>query len=210
MGSSNREWRDQYYVADLKDVIDISEELERHQGLDFLPENWLDASVLAVMRPNGQPFELSTSLSSRTTGTSTVGSSPTSLTTQASMDLSPRDESNSQMTSPTTASQASTSPTSPVHDASTSRVVETCKSCGDKFTGTPQDARSNLTRHWRTSPKHNTDAGLKCPEPDCPAGPMRADNLGPHLRRKHKLTALSELEQAKKKSRGFNTEPGDA
>ena len=209
MGSSNRMWRDQYYIADLKDIMDVSGELERHQELDFAPDHRLVTSVHAVIRPSTELLASPTSLSSRSTGTFTVGSSPTSLTTRTSMDIGQKDEVSTQMTSPTSASQFSTSPTSPTCNVPTSDV-EICPTCGEKFKGKQADARSNLARHLRTSPKHNDDPGFKCPEPDCQAKPMRSDNLGPHLKRRHGLTSPSELEQAIKKSRGLNTMPENA
>lgn len=208
MGSSNRVWRNQYYIADLKDIMDVSEELESHEGLDFASRHWQDTSVHAVIRPSGISLGSPTSLSSGSTGTFTVGFSPTSLTTPTSMDMSPKDEVSTEMTSPTTASQTSTTPTSPAGNSSKSVVI--CQICGDRFTGTLSDARSNLTRHLRTSPKHNKDVGFKCPERTCAAKPMRADNLGPHLKRRHGLTSPLELEQAVKKSRGLNTVPEKA
>lgn len=209
MGSSNRMWRDQYYIADLKDIMDISGELERHQGLDFASEHWLDTGVLAVIRPSTEILASPTSVSPRSTGTFTVSSSPTSLTTRTSMDICPKDEVSTQMTSPISASQASTSPTSPTCSVPTS-YVEICPMCEEKFKGTQADARSNLNRHLRTSPKHNEDPGLKCPEPDCRAKRMRSDNLGQHLKRKHGITSPSELEQAIKKSRGLHAMPENA
>ena len=62
--------------------------------------------------------------------------------------------------------------------------VESCRQCSARFTGT--NARTNLQRHLRASLRHNRDAGLKCPLPECSMRPlMRRDNLGPHLQRKH-------------------------
>lgn len=209
MSPSNRTWRDQYYIADLKDIMDRSAELEKYQGPDFSSKHWLDTSVSAIIRPSGESLASPTSQSSRSTGTFTVGSSPTSLATRTSMDISQTDETTTQMTSPTSASQASTSPTSSACNASTSGV-ETCSICGDRYTGTRSNAKSNLTRHLRTSPKHNKDAGFKCPERDCQATPMRSDNLGPHLKRRHGLNSPTELEQAIKKSRGLDIVPDKA
>ena len=207
MGSSNPMWRDQYYIADLTNIMDISDGVERHQGLDLASKRWLDSSVLAIICPSGESLGSPTSPSSLSTGPLTVGSSPTSLTTRTSQD----DEFSTPMTSPTTASQASISPTSPAFNSSTfnssTSNVETCPICGKRFQGTLSNARSNLNRHLRTSPRHNKDAGLRCPEPRCDAKPMRSDNLGPHLKRSHGLTSRLEIEQAIKKSRRLNTVP---
>lgn len=203
MGSSDRTWRDQHYIADLTKIMDISEGLKRHRDLDSASKPRLDTSVLGLIRPGGaSPESPTTSPFAGSAGTFTLGSSPTSLTARTSTDTSPIDDFSTPMTSPTAVSQASISPTSPTFSASTSHV-EVCHLCGKGFKGTPTDARSNLSRHLRTSPRHNPDAGLKCPERDCRAKRMRSDNLGTHLKRRHGLTSPLELEQAKKKSRGL-------
>ena len=207
MRSSNRLWRHQYYIADLKDIVDISGESDRYQALNFTSKRWLDTSVLAVIRPSEISIGSPSSLSSTSMEAFTVDSSPTSHTTRTTTDTSQEEEVSTEMTSPTTASQNSTpsTPSTPFTpsaiNVSTSNMETECHLCGEKFTGIPDNARSNLTRHLRTSPKHNKDAGLKCPEPGCPAKPMRSDNLRPHLKRKHGLTSPSDLEQAKKKRR---------
>ena len=98
---------------------------------------------------------------------------------------------NSYMTLPTSKSQASISPTLPGFSTSTDSAVR-CLACSMTFTGSPQDANSNLRRHLRTSRRHRV-AGLKCPIPGCQArGLMRSDNLGPHLQNHHKISSKSE------------------
>lgn len=211
MRSSNHMWRDQYYIADLKDIMDISGESDRHRAPNFASKRWLDTSVFAVIRPSEISTGSPSSLSPRSTEAFTVDSSPTSHTTRTSTDMFQREEVSTEMTSPTTASQASTPSTPSAINVPTSNVGIPCHLCGEKFTGTPPNAKSNLTRHLRTSPKHNKDAGfLKCPEPGCPAKPTRPDNLSPHLKRRHGLTSPSDLEQAKKKSRALNPVPKTA
>ena len=92
----------------------------------------------------------------------------------------------------TTESHASNSPTPSEFSAQTSNVV-CCRKCSLKFSGSPQDAKSNLGRHLRTSPRHNRNAGLKCPLPQCRARPaIRSENLGPHLLRFHRIFSASE------------------
>ena len=205
-------WRDQYYIADLNDIMNISGESDRYQALNFASNRWLDTSVLAVIRPSEISTGSPSSLSPKSTEAFTVDSSPTSHTTRTSTDFF-QQEVSTEMTSPTTASQSSTPSTSSTPSAinvSTSNVETVCHLCGEKFTGTTPNARSNLNRHLQTSPKHNKDAGLKCPEPGCPAKPTRPDNLRPHLKRRHGLTSPLDLEQAIKKSRALNTVPKTA
>ena len=189
--------------------MDISRELDWDQRLDFASHHWRDTSVLAVIRPSGVSLGSPTSLSSRSTGAFTVDSSRTSLTTPTSMDTPQEEEVSTQIASPTTASQASISPTSSAFNASTSHV-EVCPMCGEKFSGTQSDAKANLNRHIGTSSKHNKEACIMCPEPYCNANPMRRDNLGSHLKRKHGLTSPHEIKQAIKKSRGLSTVPETA
>ena len=110
-------------------------------------------------------------------GPSTLISSPTSTRTLPMG--TPRTEKPS--SSPATLSQDSISPTSAPPD--TPRTVLTCPACSKTFKGSPQDARSNLNRHVRTSRRHNSkETGLKCPMEACrDKARMRCDNLGPHL-----------------------------
>ncbi len=196
-------WRNQHYIADLNDIMNIWGELDRKQEIDCASRHWRDTSVVAVICPGGVSLGSPTLQSSRSTGSSTLGSSPTSYRTRTSAETFQEDEVSTQMTSPIAASQASNSPTSSAFDSPTS-YVEKCDLCGQTFSGTPLDAKSNLKRHLRL-PKHTIGAGAKCPEPECHAKPMRPDNLVPHLKRSHGLATEQELEQAIKKSKGLST-----
>lgn len=71
-----------------------------------------------------------------------------------------------------------------------SASVATCLACSKEFKAwNPQEARSNLQRHLRTSPRHNIN---KCPLSECRVRPsMRSDNLDPHLKKIHKMLSSS-------------------
>ena len=87
----------------------------------------------------------------------------------------------------TALSQASFSPTSLARNILTT-LVASCLAYSMTFTGYPRDVRTNFLRHLRTARRHNKTAGLKCPQPEClTKPPMRSDNLGPHLRRMHRM-----------------------
>ncbi len=189
MGASERLWPNDYHFDDPTDIMNMLGESNWDQGFDCASGPWHDTSVSAVMLPSEISLESPTLQSSASAGAYTIDSSPTSLKTQKSMETSQEDEVNTQTTSPMAASQNSNSPTSSAFD---------CRLCGKSFSGS--DARSNLNRHLRSS-KHTKGAGVKCPQPDCEAKPMRSDNLSSHLKRKHGLTSPDELEQAKKRAR---------
>ena len=77
--------------------------------------------------------------------------------------------------------------------ANSTKSRVTCQACSLQFSGTPQDAMSNLHRHLRTSPRHIKDAGFKCPMSGCEnKKPLRSGDLGSHLQNSHRITAKSE------------------
>ncbi len=191
MGASERLWRNDDYLADTTDSMNMLGESDWDQGFDYTSRQWRDTGDSAVIPPSAISLESLTLQSSASAGACTIGSSPTSLKTQSSMERAQEDEVSTQTTSPMAASQTSNSPTSLAFD---------CHLCGKSFSGS--DARSNLSRHLR-SPKHTKGAGLKCRQPDCEAKPMRSDNLGSHLKRRHGLTSPDELERAKKRARDW-------
>lgn len=53
---------------------------------------------------------------------------------------------------------------------------------------------TNLRRHRKNSCRHNKEANLKCPMPEC-ANLMRSDNLKGHLLGKHKMSDKSEIQK---------------
>ena len=76
-------------------------------------------------------------------------------------------------------------------NATTSRII--CPICSKEFKGNLQDAKSNLRRHLRNSPRHTREYSLKCPMPECEKkSRMRSDNLGKHLQNIHKISSKSE------------------
>lgn len=132
-------------------------------------------------------------------GGHTLDSSPTSAMSLTSTGSTHTAEVDSCTTSPATISQASISPTSP---KSRNQTTLYCRACSKKFTGSPQNAKSNLQRHRRESPRHNKYAGLKCLQPECHMRPpMRSDNLEPHLLNKHKISSPEERRKFKEDSR---------
>ena len=71
-----------------------------------------------------------------------------------------------------------------------------CRACCKAFTGSPQNANSNLRRHLRESPRHNKNVGLRCPQPECRTRrPMRSDNLKSHLLLTHTIASASERQK---------------
>ena len=208
MDSSDETWRYQYYILDLKDIMDISRELVKDRPVPLASGYGIGPRALTLGRPSDLSLSSPTSRSLRSTGIHTVGSSPTSLRTGISMSTSQDGEFSTRMTSPTSVSQASISPTSPASNVSTTHVELHCPKCGDKFCGKPANANKNLKRHLETSSKHNENPGVDCPQPDCSARPSRADNLRSHLIRKHGLFS-QEVEQAIKKSKRMSDVPED-
>lgn len=186
MPSSCSDWystgRNNHYILDLDRVLETSKELDL----------WPYVRGFEVTSPNQPAVDSPAPWSSVSNGAETPESSPTSVMSWTSTGSSKRPEDSTRTTSPTTMSPASTSPTSVAPNSPTTSVAS-CRACSLSFTGSPQDAKSNLQRHLRTSPRHNTNAGLKCPLPECRMRPrMRSDNLRQHLQRAHKMSSASE------------------
>lgn len=153
--------------------------------------NRRDTSLLGVTRQEQPIFDSHTPSCSTSHGTDTQDSSPASEMSWTFTGSSLAAEVQSYTTSPTSGSQASISPTPPGFTTPLSSVVS-CKSCSKDFKGSPQDAMSNLQRHLRTSLRHNKQGNLKCPLPECETkGPMRSDNMGPHLQNFHNMSSKS-------------------
>ncbi len=75
-------------------------------------------------------------------------------------------------------------------------IVVRCQACSKEFKGSPVEANSNFRRHLRETPRHNKNAGLRCPQPECRTRrPMRSDNLKPHLMNIHRITSASERQR---------------
>lgn len=182
-------WRNDHYIVDLDGILKISKEQDRRDSTGSAVKLWPDFSE--VIHLNQPVLNSPAPWSSISNGAKTLEASPNSLMSWTPPGNSKRPEIGTQLTSPTALSQAS-SPTSLTPNTPTTSVVS-CRACSRDFTGSPQDARSNLQRHLRTSPRHNTNAGLKCPLPECRVRPsMRSDNLGPHLKKIHKMLSSSE------------------
>ena len=178
-------WRNNHYIVDLDELLEISKKRDSgdsiESGLTFLSKT-SDFEVISPSQPN---LDSPASWSSMSDGVWTPQSSPSSAMSWKSMGSSKRPEFSTRPTSLATLSQASISPTSIAPDTPAT-VVERCPACRREFRGSPQDARSNLLRHLRTTKRHNIDAGLKCPQPECRTRrSMRSDNLKPHLKKVH-------------------------
>ena len=174
---------------DLDGILRISKEQDRRDSIGSAVKLWPDLSEVIHL---DQPVLYSPApWSSISNGAKTLEASPNSLMSWTPPGSSKRPEIGTQLTSPTSSSQVS-SPTSLTPNTPTTSVVS-CRACAKDFTGSPQDARSNLQRHLRTSRRHDTNAGLKCPLSECRVRPpMRSDNLGPHLTKVHKMLSSSE------------------
>ena len=183
MGSSDGMWRVQHYIADLRDIENIS-------GIS-------DPSVPAAIPSHEETLRPATSLSSRVTRDATAGSVlPYNLATRVPMDT-PQDYGlSTRVTSPTTAAPASVS-TAPSASTTSTHDVQQCPECKRPFSGKPSDAKKNLDRH--ISLKHSQKAGVKCPQPDCQYTTRRTDNFPGHLRNKHNITDPQERDRAIKK-----------
>lgn len=181
-------WRNDHYIVDLDEILKISKEQDRRISHGSAVKLWPDFSE--VIHWN-QPVLCSTApWSSISKRAKTLEASPNSVMSWTPPGSLKRPEIGAQLTSPTALSQAS-SPTSLTPNTPTTSAVS-CRACSKDFTGSPQDARSNLQRHLRTSKRHNTNAGLKCPLPECRVrASMRSDNLGPHLKSIHKILSSS-------------------
>ena len=188
------DWRNDHYVDDLNRILEISDSKEGQRSNDssLKPNPRLVASVRRELPTHNSPILLS----SASNGTDSLDSSPTSVGSWKSTSSSYTVGVSSYNTSPTTVSQASVSPTTPDSSNPATTPTVRCRACSIDFKGSLQDASSNYQRHLRTSPRHNRNAGLKCPMPECRMkGPKRSDNLSPHLLNFHKITSLSERDR---------------
>ena len=208
MDSSDGMWRDQYYIADLRDIARISGILERDQGLNFASKPCRDTNVPVAIRSYEEILRSPTSVSSRGIGLITFGLAlPSNFATRESVDTSQGHGLSTRVTSPTTAAPASVSPASSASIASKPNVKQ-CLKCGQSFSGRPSDIKKNLERHIVT--KHNQNVGVKCPQLDCRYTTTRPDNLRLHLKGPHKITDPQELARAIKKRKRENVMPEGA
>ena len=182
------EWRNAHYIDDLNRILDE----RRPNDFTLKPNPRLVAVICREQQIHDSPVLLSStsnqpdSLDSSTTSGMSWESTGSVYTAGVS----------SHSTSPTTLSQASISPITPDSSNSSTSPNVCCRDCCIEFKGSPQDASSNYQRHLRTSPKHKTNAGLKCPRPECRMkAPKRSDNLGPHLLNFHKIKSSSERQR---------------
>lgn len=198
--STKPAWRDRYYVADLHAIFVLSWGLDKHEGLELSSNDWPNTSVSAVICPK-IPDKTSLPSTPATNRTGTVDISPISLASWTSGSASQGNTNNSSTTSPTVFSQMSTPPTSPALKTRQSGA-DFCHPCGQEFTGSPQNRRSNRLRHFRDSVRHNSDAGLRCPQQRCAStNPMRSDNLRQHLQKVHGLSSQADLGDALRRSK---------
>ena len=204
-------WRNHYYIEALDRVLAISKGLDRQQSNESAVQHWPNISELARMSGE-HPTSLDTPTSPFSTSkeAGTPDSSPTSVMSSTFEGSSHTAEASSHTISPSDISQTSISPTSPDFNTPTFSVVS-CRACGKTFKGSPQDARSNYQRHLRESPRHNPNAGLKCPLPGCSNRKrMRSDNLGPHLKKAHKMSSKPDrqmiIAQSKFSAKGINSD----
>lgn len=185
-------WRNDHYIIDLDEVLEILKKQDRPNSIESALRLWPDISGFDVISSNQPVFDSPTPWSSTSDGARNLNCSPTSAMSWTSTDSSERPKFGTRTPSLTTLSQASISPSSLGPETPTSPFAS-CRECSRDFAGSPQDARSNLQRHLRTSPRHNKNAGLKCPLPECRMRrPMRSDNLGPHLQKFHKMSSSSD------------------
>ena len=184
-------WRNEHYSADIDRILGMLNGQNGigpdHPDLSFSP----NIVRSEVSYPNLTFLDSPTPWSSVSNAFVTLDSSSTGVMSWTPTHSSERTELSNQTTSlTTTPSQHSGSPTSPIPDTPSTSVVS-CPQCSIDFTGSPQDARSNYQRHLRETRRHNKEAGLKCPLPDCDTKPpMRSDNLAPHLRKQHGMSQI--------------------
>ena len=177
-----RNWRENFYVADLSRILIISLEIDngRHRASELALRGPI-TPPRAFAGPQ-QPCE--SLVSSMSTDTETlINSSPSTVTSRTPINVA----------QPAAGGGRSTlSPQSPFATwssfASPAQPVETtyCDECFKPFTGTPQDRKSNLKRHKLTTKGHGKGATYKCSFPGCPALYRRTDYLKKHLRKVHK------------------------
>ena len=208
-GHSN--WRDHYYIEALDRVLEISEGLAGQRSNESAVQRSPNISQLARMSVEQRTtLDTPSSLFPMGNEDGTSDSSPTSVMSWTFEGSPYTAETNSHTTSPTDISQASISPTSPDFNTPTFSGVS-CRACVKTFSGSPQDARSNYQRHLRESPRHNSNAGLKCPLPVCRNRKrMRSDNLGPHLKKVHRISSKPDrqkiIAQSKLSARGVDSD----
>ena len=180
-------WRTDHLLVDLDTILQISQSSARPQPSEPNTQQHptTPTSTLASRRRQRPNLNSPISSSCPSDGTRTLQSTPTTINTWSTE--TPRTEAfSSQATSPATLSQDAISPTPSSPDSPTTAL--SCLSCQKTFSGKPENAKSNLTRHLRTSPRHDKNQGLKCPFEDCrDKDRMRSDNLKPHLLTVHKI-----------------------
>ena len=199
-------WRDHYHKDDLDKVLDILEFRDRKQSNKFPVNQWTNTGGLARARRDHPILDKPLPpLPSTSDGTNSLEPSPNSSISWTHTDSSHTAGASSHTTSPTNTSQVSASPTSPYPKTPTTSGIA-CLACSLTFSGTPQDAMSNLQRHLNETLRHNKNAGLKCPMPGCEKkNRQRSDNLGPHLQNFHGIISKSERQniiKATKRSEG--------
>ena len=189
-------WRDSYLVEDLDKVLEILEIRDGQQPNVFAVNQWPNTGGLARVRWDDPILDKALpSLPSTSDVSGSFEPSPTSFMSWTPTNSSHTAGASSHTTSPTNTSQVSASPTSPSSGTPKTSVVS-CRSCSKVFKGSLQDALSNYRRHLRTSRRHNSKGGLKCPMPECAEKkPMRSDNLKGHLQNKHKMSDEPERER---------------
>ena len=194
MNSSDGMWRIPHYIADLRDIENKLGISKRDQGPSSTFRSRRDPSVPAAIRSYEETLRPATSLPSRGTRDTTVGSAlPTNLATRIPMATSKNHGLSNPATSPTTAAPASVSRRQPPSITSTLQ----CPECNLPFSGKPSDARKNLDRH--ISHKHSQSPGVRCPQQDCGYTTWRTDNFPVHLKGKHNITDPQEYDRAMKK-----------
>ena len=184
-------WRNAQYMVEVDKVLETLREQHRLDATESTLIPSPDSSGLKVISPRQLVLDSPAPWSSISNRAMTLDSSPTSGMSWISTGSSNRTDVSTGTNSLTTLSQSSLSPTSLAPETPTTSVTS-CLSCSKVFTGSPQDAKSNLQRHLRESKRHNKNAGRKCPQPECHMKPhMRSDNLRQHLQNFHKMS-LSE------------------
>ena len=196
MNCPNSSWRNPWLIADLDDIIARYLEMNKSQQIGCSLNHWPNISVLSVIQPDQSISESPTSMVFDIHECNLRDTSA-NITTQASINTSQKIGSSSPSA---TTSQDSTCSSSGVL-AITSSEEGYCQSCSKTFAGTPQNRKSNLMRHYRTSRHHNKDGVFKCPKPGCSSKYKRTDNLNKHLRETHRLLSREERREAIKISR---------
>lgn len=207
MRSSNSDWysswRNDHYIVDLDEVLKVLKQWDRCDSIESASQPGSGVNGFEVITPNSPTLHSPAPWTPTSNEAREFDSSPTSAMSWVSTGSSERPE----VSTPTTS--LTTSPTSQAPDTPTTPAAS-CLACSMIFTGSPQDAKSNYHRHLRTSRRHNKNAGLKCPLPECRMrAPMRSDNLGPHLQKKHKMSQSERqalVEETRRSARRANSE----